>query len=218
VLRKYYNTNMSLERGYLLVVEDVPDILQLLDTTLKFKGYQVVTAVNGQEALDKIKRERPAMVITDILMPKLDGFSLVHRLRLDPETRDIPVVFLSATYVAPEDKTFAEIIGVTHFIEKPIDFETFLPVVEQLLTQAVPAIFEPLDEIEFYDGYRKRLEAKLRQKNIQITRDEHLLMTLPEKEQATFKASIQGAINERTGIQKLLEKVYKQLDSQPGPD
>ena len=218
MLRKYYNTNMSLERGYLLVVEDVPDILQLLDTTLKFKGYQVVTAVNGQEALDKIKRERPAMVITDILMPKLDGFSLVHRLRLDPETRDIPVVFLSATYVAPEDKTFAEIIGVTHFIEKPIDFETFLPVVEQLLTQAVPAIFEPLDEIEFYDGYRKRLEAKLRQKNIQITRDEHLLMTLPEKEQATFKASIQGAINERTGIQKLLEKVYKQLDSQPGPD
>jgi len=209
---------MSLERGYLLVVEDVPDILQLLDTTLKFKGYQVVTAVNGQEALETIKRERPAMVITDILMPKLDGFSLVHRLRLDPETRDIPVVFLSATYVAPEDKTFAEIIGVTHFIEKPIDFEAFLPVIEQLLTQAVPPIFEPLDEIEFYDGYRKRLEAKLRQKNIQITRDEHLLMTLPEKEQATFKASIQVTISERTGIQKLLEKVYKQLDSQSRSD
>jgi CheY-like chemotaxis protein len=178
----------------------------------------VVTAVNGQEALETIKRERPAMVITDILMPKLDGFSLVHRLRLDPETRDIPVVFLSATYVAQEDKTFAEIIGVTHFIEKPIDFDTLLPVVEQLLTQVEPVIFEPLDEIEFYDGYRKRLEAKLRQKNIQITRDEHLLMTLPAKEQAAFKASIQVAISERVGIQQLLDKVYKQLDNPSKPD
>jgi CheY-like chemotaxis protein len=209
---------MTHKRGYLLVVEDVPDILQLLDATLKFKGYQVVTATNGQEALEIIKRERPSMIITDILMPKLDGFSLVHRLRLDADTRDIPIVFLSATYVTPEDKTFAEIIGVTHFIEKPIDFETLLPVIDQLLTQAVPAIFEPLDEIEFYDGYRKRLEAKLRQKNIQITRDEHLLMTLPEKEQTAFKASIQVTISERSGIQQLLEKVYKQLDGQLKPD
>ena len=104
-------------RGYLLVVDDIPDILTLLDTTLTFKGYRVVTARNGQEALEAIRKERPALVIADILMPKMDGFSLVHHLRIDPATRDLPVVFLSATYVTPEDKDFALAIGVTQFIE-----------------------------------------------------------------------------------------------------
>ena len=98
---------METQPGYLLVVEDIPDILRLLKATLEFKGYRVVTAREGIEALEAIKQERPAMIITDILMPKMDGFNLVHRLRINPETRDIPVVFLSATYVAPEDKAFA---------------------------------------------------------------------------------------------------------------
>src|SRR3972149_6482827 len=75
---------MDTERGYLLVVEDIPDILTLLHATLSFKGYRVVTARNGQEALDAIQRERPALVIADILMPKMDGFGLVHRLRINP--------------------------------------------------------------------------------------------------------------------------------------
>jgi DNA-binding response OmpR family regulator len=65
--------------GYLLVVEDDPDILKLLDTTLTFSGYRVVTARNGKEGLEVIQREHPAMVIADIMMPMLDGFGLVHR-------------------------------------------------------------------------------------------------------------------------------------------
>lgn len=204
---------MDIHKGYLLVVEDVPDILMLIETTLKFKGYRVVTAVNGQEALEIIQKERPSVIITDILMPKLDGFSLVHRLRLDPETRDIPVVFLSATYVAPEDKTFAQTIGVTRFIEKPVDFESFLPVIDQLMTKGAPSLSEPMEEMEFYDGYRKRLETKLKQKNTQIARDEHLLETLPEKEQQSIRASLQAAIAERQEIQQLLDQVYKLLEN-----
>src|ERR1051326_8011086 len=98
---------MNMQQGYVLIVEDVPDILKLLDATLTFKGYKVVTARNGQEALEAIQRERPALVITDIMMPKLDGFGLVHRLRINPETRDIPVVFITATYIAREDREFA---------------------------------------------------------------------------------------------------------------
>ncbi|HET9907322.1 MAG TPA: response regulator, partial [Anaerolineales bacterium] len=88
---------MEAPKGYLLVVEDIPDILKLLEATLTFKGYRVVTAKNGEEALAAIERERPLLVVTDILMPKMDGFSLVHRLRINPDTRNIPVVFLSAT-------------------------------------------------------------------------------------------------------------------------
>jgi CheY-like chemotaxis protein len=133
------------QTGYLLVVEDIPDILNLLKATLEFKGYRVVTAREGTEALEAVAQERPALIITDILMPKMDGFSLVHQLRMKPEMRDIPVVFLSATYVAPEDKTFAQNLGVIRFIEKPVDFEQFLPTISALLEQGTGSSSEPLN-------------------------------------------------------------------------
>ncbi len=203
---------MDKSQDYLLVVEDIPDILNLLDTTLKFKGYRVVTARNGEEALEAIQSEHPALIITDILMPKMDGFSLVHRLRIDPQTRDIPVVFLSATYVLPEDKTFALTLGVTRFIEKPVDLETFLPIVADLLSKDIPT-FEPLDEFDFYDGYRERLEIKLKHKNIQIARDEHLLATLKEEDKPSIKSNLHTALSEREEIQHLLEKVNEKIEN-----
>src|SRR5215207_999603 len=141
---------MDTQQGYLLVVEDIPDILNLLKTSLQFKGYRVVTARNGHEALEVIEKEQPALIITDILMPKMDGFGLVHRLRINPATRQIPVVFLSATYVAPEDKAFALTIGVTRFIEKPVNFENFLPAISELLNQTEKATPETLNDADFY--------------------------------------------------------------------
>jgi CheY-like chemotaxis protein len=203
---------MDTQQGSLLVVEDIPDILRLLDATLKFKGYRVVTASNGQEALEAIQRERPAIIITDILMPKMDGFSLVHRLRIDPETRDIPVIFLTATYVAPEDKAFALTIGVTRFIEKPVNFEQFLPTIAEIMAKGAPAPPETLNELDFYEGYRKRLEKKLNQKISQIARAEHLLQTLTEEEKPSIKASLHQAVNERAEIQHLLDQIDEHLD------
>ncbi|MCX7609697.1 MAG: response regulator, partial [Anaerolineales bacterium] len=107
----------------ILVVEDVPNVLEFLEITLRFKGYRVMTARNGLEALEQVQKEKPALIITDILMPKMDGYALVHRLRSNPETRPIPIIFLSATYVAPEDRDFALKLGAARFIEKPIDAE-----------------------------------------------------------------------------------------------
>jgi len=203
---------MDTQKGYLLVVEDIPDILNLLEATLKFKGYRVVTARNGEEALEKINNEYPALIIADILMPKMDGFSLVHRLRIDPATRGIPVIFLSATYVTPEDKAFALSLGATRFMEKPVDLVKFLPVVERLLAQGAPMDIEPLNEFEFYEGYQKRLETKLTQKNIQIARDERLLDSLSnEDERVAFKKSLQLALNEQEEIQNLLIQIRDRL-------
>jgi DNA-binding response OmpR family regulator len=204
---------MNMQQGYILVVEDVPDILRLLEETLKFKGYRAVTASNGHEALEAIRRERPALVITDIMMPKLDGFGLVHRLRINPGTRDIPVIFLTATYVALEDKAFALNIGVTRFIEKPVNFEKFLETVDELFTRGAPPTQPLMSEAEFYEGYRHRLEKKLNQKNIQITRDERLLETIPEEEKSTFRASLQAAINERNELRRLLEELKARMES-----
>jgi CheY-like chemotaxis protein len=214
MIKKYYNKNMNEQPGYLLVVEDIPNILDLIVTTLKFKGgYRVVTAQNGEEALDVIGRERPALVITDILMPKMDGFNLVHRLRLDPETRDIPVIFLSATYIAPEDKSFAALIGATRFLEKPIDIDQFMKTISELLIQKQPAAPEPLKELEFYEGYRKRLKIKLDQKVKQIARSERLLPTVSGEEKTAFEISLHVAVNERDEIQFQLDQVNERIEA-----
>jgi CheY-like chemotaxis protein len=203
---------MIIPYGPILVVEDVPNVLELLEVTLRFKGYPVVTARNGQEALEKVASEHPALVITDILMPKMDGYALAHRLRSDPKTRQTPLIFLSATYVTPEDKQFAISIGAVRFIEKPIDTEEFLLTVAELLTQGPEPLPEPLGEHEFYTGYRERLEHKLRHKNTQIARTENLLTTLPASQRPAFESLLKQTQNDRDEIQTELNQIYQILD------
>ncbi len=203
---------MNIPHGPLLVVEDVPNVLELLDVTLRFKGYPVVTARNGQEALEKIAQGRPALIITDILMPKMDGYALAHRIRTNPDTSDIPIIFLSATYVTPEDKDFAMSLGAARFIEKPIDTEEFLLTIAELLTQGVEPTPAPLAEPDFYNRYRERLENKLRHKNSQIARTEHLLPTLPPGQRSAFEAMLLQAKTDRDDIQAELKQIYTILD------
>lgn len=195
-----------------MIVEDDPDILKLLQTTLTFKGYRVITARNGREGLEIIRAERPAIVIADIMMPKLDGFGLVHRLRLAPETCNIPVVFITATYVAPEDKEFALNIGATRFLQKPVDLDAFLKTVRELLESGLPVAIEPMHEQSFYEGYRMRLQTKLDQKNKQIARDEHLLKTRQDEDNADLEASLHHAIDEREELKLLLDQVEGQME------
>jgi len=209
---------MTSQQGYVLVVDDIPDILKLLDATLQFKGYRVVTARDGQEAMDAIQKEHPALIIADILMPRMDGFSLLHRIRLDPETREIPVVFLSATYVAAEDKDFARALGVTRFIEKPVNLDEFLPMVSEILLKGAPITPTSLNEYEFYNKYRQRLEIKLKQKMTQIARDEHVLKSLSESEKPTFESTLQQAVKEREEIQLILGQVRERLEKFPKLD
>ncbi len=199
------------ESKVLLVVEDIPNILELLDLTLRFNGYEVVTARNGQEALEVIESRRPALIITDILMPRMDGFSLIYRLRTNRETRDIPVVFLSATYVSAEDKAFATTLGATKFIEKPIDTKAFLLTISNLLDQPPETTPVPLRESEFYEKYQNRLETKLQQKNSQIARAERLLSTVPSNEKPGFEATLNQAISERQSIELELEHLSQHL-------
>ena len=202
---------MNIPYGPLLVVEDVPNILELLTVTLRFKGYPVITARNGAEALEMIEKERPALIITDILMPIMDGYTFVQKLRTDVKLHDIPVIFLSATYVTPEDKIFALSLGASRFIEKPIDTEDFLLTIAELLMQGPSTMPRPLDDEVFYTGYRKRLENKLRHKNTQIIRTERLLKTLPKKQVPAFKQLLEQAYSDRDQIRSELAEIQKIL-------
>lgn len=199
---------MNVPSGPILVVEDVPNILDFLDVSLRFRGYPVARARNGQEALEMVAKEKPALVITDILMPLLDGYSLVYRLRTNPLTRHIPIIFLSATYVTPEDKQFALSLGAARFLEKPVDTEELLLTIAEVLTQAPLSSAEPPDQSQFFLGYRTRLESKLRHKNVQIARTERLLETLSEDQKPVFENLLAEARAHRDAIQAELDELY----------
>jgi CheY-like chemotaxis protein len=202
---------MTNSRGPILVVEDIPNVLELLEVTLRFQGYQVISARNGQEALDILEKENPALIITDILMPKLDGFALVQKLRSDPKTLTIPVIFLSATYVTPEDRAFAMSLGASRFIEKPIDTEEFLLTIAELLSQEQITIPRPLEQPQFYIGYRARLEIKLQHKNRQIARIERLLPTLDPDQKVSFRSLYEQALRDRSEIQAELDTLRETI-------
>ena len=199
------------EHKSLLIVEDVPGIRELLELTLRFKGYDVMSAQNGHEALEMIHDRRPSLIITDILMPRMDGFTLIYRLRTEQDTRDIPVVFLSATYVSPEDKAFATTLGASRFIEKPIDMENFLQAISDLLGQPLSSAPPPLQQEEFLEKYQVRLETKLEQKSVQIARAERLLQTVSAHEKPGFEASLNQALAERQSIEVELARVNEIL-------
>lgn len=203
---------MTASNGPILIVEDVPNVLELLEVTLRFKGYAVVTARNGEEALEVVSQTHPVLIITDILMPKMDGYAFVQKLRINPQTRAIPVIFLSATYVTPDDKQFALSLGAARFMEKPIDTEDFLLTVAELVTQQPFTQPQPLDMERFYNGYRTRLEDKLRHKNSQIARAERLLPTLPPDQKPAFEALLQQSVRDRDEIQSELYDIYNTIE------
>lgn len=203
---------MNIPQGPILVVEDMPQIRGLLEVTLRFEGYPVESASNGEEALQKIQEETPALIITDILMPKMDGYAMVYNLRKNPETREIPVVFLSATYVTKEDKDFALSLGAIRFLEKPIDTAEFLLTIGEVLASGMETTPMPLGEKEFYSGYRTRLENKLRQKNQQISRTERLLETLEEEQKPAFEALLKESLDHRSQILEELDDIIQILN------
>ena len=77
---------MTLSTGPVMIVEDIAPIRELLEMQLKLRGYRVVTAGDGEEALNIIAQQRPAVIVADILMPRVDGFMLIHKLRSNPQT------------------------------------------------------------------------------------------------------------------------------------
>jgi CheY-like chemotaxis protein len=115
-----------------VVADDDPDILRLVELELSELGLEVVRASDGSEALDLIRLYRPAIAVLDVMMPGADGFEVTRRLRELPETREIPVVLLTARS-APADEQFGHRVGADHFVTKPFDGRALRALVAELL-------------------------------------------------------------------------------------
>ena len=122
----------------MLVVDDDDVIRQLITVNLELEGFDVVTAVDGQDALDKVKDAQPRVITLDVMMPRLDGWEAAARLRSDPETAHIKVILLSAR-AQEADLQRGEKIGVDAYLTKPFDPDELIDTVRRLLDSAASA-------------------------------------------------------------------------------
>ena len=121
-----------------LVVDDDPHIVRVVEINLTQEGYQVRTASDGEEALASIAAARPDLVVLDVMMPRLDGFEALKRLKGDPATADIPILMLTAR-AQDEDVFEGYGTGAQWYLTKPFDPVELRRVVRHLLTRDQPA-------------------------------------------------------------------------------
>lgn len=150
----------------ILVVDDLLENRYLLEQLLRAKGHQIVCAGDGVEAWDKLGGSDFDLIISDIMMPRMDGFELCYNVKSDPRLTQIPFIFYTATYTADDDKAFALSLGAAAFILKPQEPDAFVHSLDDVLANTpMPsaALLAALkyDQVAFLKGYNERLITKL---------------------------------------------------------
>lgn len=159
-----------------LVVDDNPQNIYQLYVLLGGHGHTVESALNGEEALAKARQTPPDVVITDVLMPIMDGFTLCRHWRADDRLCSIPLVIYTATYTDTEDEELALSLGATRFLIKPIEPEEFMQEIENVLRQHQSGHLHPppdtsLQEPQYLKMYNEALVRKLEDKIADLERE-----------------------------------------------
>src|ERR1044071_285137 len=151
-------------KSNILVVDDNPDKLSLIEAALSLAGYNVTTATDGDEALSAIESYQPDLVITDVMMPRMNGYELAQRIRYNPRTKFIPVIMQTAAGRRVEDLRRASEVGALGYITDPTDIDLLLARTRTLLE--FKAYLDVCEEAAFTDhltglANRRRFERQL---------------------------------------------------------
>ena len=159
----------------ILLVDDDVSNLYIMRLLLQNNGYEVEEATHGGEALLQARKTPTDLIISDILMPTMDGFALCREWMKDPALQSIPFIFYTATYIDQKDKQFALTLGAVDFIIKPVEGITFLSIVEKALQKTPPPILPaqaPIqEEMIFLKQYNESLIRKLEDKSFSLEND-----------------------------------------------
>jgi len=157
---------------HVLIVEDHEENRTLLGMLLEANGYRVTVAGDGLEALAAARRDPPDVVVSDALMPNMDGFALCRAWMQDAALRPIPFIFYSATYVRPEEERFGRALGAVRYLIKPLEAEVFLGEVRAVLQQwaghGAPGPASPLDDTAAHALHESALARKVEDKVAQL--------------------------------------------------
>jgi Response regulators consisting of a CheY-like receiver domain and a winged-helix DNA-binding domain len=119
----------------IMVVDDEPDVVDLVKLVLESDGFDVVTAYSGKEALEKIDKDLPDLVLLDIMMPGMDGWEVYSRIRANPKTKDVPVAMLTAKSQSIDKMIGLHVVKVDDYITKPFGRSELLERVKRILKE-----------------------------------------------------------------------------------
>ena len=168
-----------------LIVDDIKQNVYILDILLRGSGFQIFTAGNGMEALEILEKQKINIIISDILMPKMDGFQLCYQCKSDEKLSNIPFVFYTATYTSKKDEKFALDIGADKFILKPAEPELILKEVLDLIEKSKKGILEVRSpaikkDTLYLKEYNLRLQAKFDHKLDELEKSQQLFKSIFE--------------------------------------
>ncbi|WP_272023946.1 PAS domain S-box protein [Olleya namhaensis] len=193
----------------ILIVDDIFENLYLLRVLLEKEGYTVIEANDGKAALDKLEDNTVDLIISDILMPVMDGYMFCQACKKDKRFEAIPFVFYTSTYTEKTDEDFGLKLGAAHFLRKPTDPDKILDLIQTLLetdsTAEKPKIKEEFTEQEVLKLYSKRLISKLEQKNQDLEKE------IFEREKVELKLINENAILDLIANNKPIKEVFNHI-------
>jgi CheY-like chemotaxis protein len=184
----------------ILAVDDTELNLKLLRSTLEAEGHHVLEAANGLDALSVLEREPVDAIISDILMPKMDGYQFCHELRRSESFKHIAFIHYTSTYTSPADRQLSESVGADQYLTKPAETQALLDAVTEAIRRSgerrvsAPSASDPLCVMQEYNAV---LVKKLEQRN---TRLESALAALRQVHQHQNKwcDSLERQVQQRT--------------------
>lgn len=177
----------------ILIVDDIEENRYLLEVLLKGNGYEVVTATNGAEALDKARRNPPDLIVADILMPVMDGFMLCREWKQDDRLSGIPFVFYTATYTDPKNQAFGLNLGAEMYLIKPMEPDQLMTALREALRKSTKNRLEQTgttmkNETTYLREYNETLFRKLEDKMFQLEEtNQRLTREIAEHRQAQVR-------------------------------
>ncbi|MFH0789358.1 MAG: PAS domain S-box protein [Pseudomonadota bacterium] len=175
----------------ILIVDDNQESRYFLEILLKGHGFEIRSAENGQEALEMARAHPPDLIVSDILMPIMDGYTLCRQCKSEERLKNIPFVFYTATYTDPKDEKFALSLGADRFILKPQDPEILMNLLSELLEENYRGNLtsaKPLgEEMEFFRGHNEILFRKLEKKMLDLEIANKKLKVSEERYRLSFE-------------------------------
>lgn len=121
-----------MDKKRILVIEDEAELVKAVEIRLKSANYEVLVAYDGQEGLEKVKKENPDLIILDLMLPKVDGFKVCRALKFDDKYKHIPIILFTAR-AQENDKKLGKDVKADAYITKPFDHEALLDKIKELI-------------------------------------------------------------------------------------